>query len=508
MSQFLCLIFVLTFSFAALGDANVYSEGTHFAGIETKYDTEAFLGLPYAQPPVGQLRWKAPRKVRLAPSYKAKSLPKPCAQVGNMFANVPPEQFGKPVGSEDCLYLNIWRPQQASAQKRPVFFWIHGGSNTKGAANDPNYDGAFFAQKNDAVFVSVSYRLGLFASFLHPSLKNGNTLDDSGNYVTLDLIEALKWVHTHIEQFGGDPDNIIIAGQSAGCMNVWGLLQSPLAKNLFNGAICSAGMPNAYPPMVVEKRSENLLFDLLIADSLVKNTDEAQAYVKRTGPQTMRKYLLKKTPEELLAIPRFIVPTQHVTDGVVIPREGLAGVLLGNYNRVPLIMGATSDEATYFAGLAMFEPTEIELYKMLNDGKQYSKSDIIKSGYVPTYNTVIKASSLSMSATLAGIAQSLRLTNQAIYKYEFTWKDTPAPWNEVFKSFHGLDAIFYLGNFVEDRPGFSRFAWNSANKESRETLRETMSHYFKSFLHHGNPNMGHHLEEWPSYSESSEVIKF
>ena len=507
LNLFYVLIFLISVHPSFAGTM-VFSEGTTFIGKNTSYETEAFLGLPYAQPPVGNLRWKAPRRIRLASRYYAQKQAPVCAQVGNSFSNSVPGDFGKPVGSEDCLYLNIWRPRKESNTKRPVFFWIHGGSNTKGTANDPNYDGAYFAQKNDAIFVSVNYRLGLFASFLHPSLKNGNALDDSGNYVTLDLIEALKWVGTHIEQFGGDPDNIVIAGQSAGCMNVWGLLHSPLARNLFNGAICSAGLPNAYPKIVVQERSESLLYDLLIADGIAKDEDEARAYVRKNGPQTIRKYLLSKSPKELLSIPRFIVPTQHVSDGVVLPIEGLTGIFVGRYNRVPMIIGSTIDEGSYLVGATMFKPTEAELYKMMNDGRYYSRSDIIRADSLSKFDSVTRASSRTLLTSLEGIAQGLRPFNRNLYKYEFTWKETPEPWRSIFGSFHGLDAVFYLGNFVIDRPAFGRFAWTASNRRSREELREKMSRYFKSFLHHGNPNVGHDLKEWPSYSDHGRSIRF
>ena len=508
VSKLIYAAFLLLFIQSSFGNTEVHSEGTRFIGKNTKYGTEAFLGIPYAQPPIGNLRWKAPRKVHLATRVKAQSLPPVCAQVGNMFSNTAPETFGKAVGSEDCLYLNIWRPKVESNVKRPVFFWVHGGSNTKGTANDPNYDGAYFAQANNAIYVSVNYRLGLFASFLHSSLETGNSLDDSGNLVTLDLIEALKWVRSHIEQFGGDPDNVIIAGQSAGCMNVWGLLQSPLAKNLFNGAICSAGLPNAYPKIIVKERSEGLLYDLLVADGTVKDTAGAKLYVKKVGPQTIRKYLLGKKPSELLSIPRFVVPTQHVSDGVVLPYSGLAGILVGRYNRVPLILGSTVDEGTYLAGAPMFKPSEENLFRMMNDGRHYSKSDIIKPESISKFDSITKTASKTLLVTMEGIAQSLRPYNKSIYKYEFTWKETPSPWRDIFGAFHGLDAIFYLGNFVEDKPSFGRFAWNSSNKRSREALREKMSQYFKSFLHHGNPNTGHEEKEWPSYSEQAKSIKF
>lgn len=500
---------VLTLAANAQARVAISSQGTEFLGIKTSSNVEAFLGIPFAQAPVGNLRWKAPRDIELPAVFSAKKLGSICAQLGNMFSGVSTSLYGKPIGSEDCLYLNIWKPRVITGAPKPVFFWIHGGSNSKGTANDPNYDGSYFAETNDAIYVSVNYRLGLFGAFAHDALGTGNRADDSGNYVTLDLIQALKWVQTNISQFGGDPHRVIIAGQSAGCINIWGLLQSPLAKDLFHGAICSAGIPNSYPKIVVEERAKSLLIDLFVKDKRGSNDSEAREHLKKQNLLFIKKYLLSKTTEELLSIPRSIMPTQHISDGYVIPSAGLSGITLGQYNKVPLILGSTSNEGTYLFGVPMLKTSEAELYTMINNtGVKYNRKDFIDEDFLSSFESITSAGSKSLLLTLNSLAQMLRLYQNNIYVYKFAWHQSPEPWNDIFKSFHGLDAVFYIGNFVDNAPSFTRFAWTKENKESREQLRDHMSHYFKAFLHHGNPNYGNSLARWPDYSKNSDQIIF
>jgi len=478
-------------------------------GLNGRYDTEAFLGVPYAAPPIGDLRWRAPK----APAsfngiFHAKKVSHICPQLGNMFANVEPEDFGQVVGNEDCLYLNLWRPKEPSKKLRPVVFWIHGGSNTKGTALDPSYDGAFMAKHDDVVFVSANYRLGVFGAFVHPALETGNKADDSGNYVTLDLIAVLKWIRYNAESFGGDPHNVTIAGQSAGCMNVWGLLQSPLAEHLFHKAICSAGLPNAYPSKIVEMRSNDLLKELLVADGTVKSKDEAQDFIDAQSNAAMGRYLRSKSPAEILAIKRFIIPTQHVQDGYVIPWAGLAGVSVGNYNRVPMILGNTDDEGTYLVGSQFLRISDRELYELINTpNADFTRRDIIKADYVSKFDTLTRAGSESINGMAFTIAKYLSVYQDKVYRYNFQWRNTPQPWQDIFGAIHGMDAMFYLGNFVTGQKTYARFAWTPENRTDRQRLRSQMTRYFKGFFHETDPNV-YRTEEDPEWKSNSGIMIF
>jgi len=209
----------------------------------------AWLGVSYAKPPVGNLRWKPPVDPdSWTGSKKAQASGQACAQVGSMYG---PPSFGsayetaanvfwKPVGSEDCLYLNIYSPITSQAgSKLPVFFFIHGGSNRVGAAS--LFDGSVLAKNTNSIVVFVGYRLNLFGWLTHPALRTGEPLNDSGNYGLLDIIQALKFVKNNISNFGGDPNNVTISGQSAGALNVNSLILSPVAAGLFHKAMPMSG---------------------------------------------------------------------------------------------------------------------------------------------------------------------------------------------------------------------------------------------------------------------------
>ncbi|MEZ5572562.1 MAG: carboxylesterase family protein [Halioglobus sp.] len=207
-------------------------------------NTYAWLGIPFAAAPVGDLRWRAPRPVKPWQTVRETiAFREPCVQLSGPLDGLPDDDRAV-VGSEDCLYLNVWAPRAHSSagdDKLPVMFWIHGGGNTIGTAN--TYPGNHLAGGEQVVVVTINYRLGFFGWMSHPALRgmDRDALDSSGNYANLDMIAALKWVQANIANFGGDPDNVTIFGESAGGRNVFALLASPLAKGLFHRAISQSG---------------------------------------------------------------------------------------------------------------------------------------------------------------------------------------------------------------------------------------------------------------------------
>ncbi|TGX54041.1 carboxylesterase family protein [Sphingomonas gei] len=200
-------------------------------------DVRIFKGIPYAQPPVGTMRWKPPAElppwqgVRKATSFGPACV-QPRPRTPGIYTN-PPERT-----SEDCLTLNIWAPQNAKAA--PVFVWIHGGALVGGYSHEPMYDGARMAARGGAVVVSINYRLGILGYLAHPELSKESAEGVSGNYGLLDQIAALRWVQRNIAAFGGDPGNVTIAGESAGALSVMYLMASPLARGLFHKAIAQS----------------------------------------------------------------------------------------------------------------------------------------------------------------------------------------------------------------------------------------------------------------------------
>ncbi|TXH30291.1 MAG: carboxylesterase family protein, partial [Cyclobacteriaceae bacterium] len=203
----------------------------------------SFKGIPFAAPPIGELRWKEPQPAKPWPGvltcnqFSASPMqnkPAPFAMWTGEFI-APPEPL-----SEDCLYLNVWTPAKSANEKLPVLMWIYGGGFVSGSAACAVYDGEALA-KEGIIFVSINYRVGVFGFLSHPDLTNESGRNASGNYALLDQLAALKWIKANIGAFGGDPDKVTIAGQSAGSFSVQALVASPLSKGLFRGAIAHSG---------------------------------------------------------------------------------------------------------------------------------------------------------------------------------------------------------------------------------------------------------------------------
>lgn len=464
-------------------------------------NTHAFLGIPFAQPPVGSLRWRAPQPpVPWTGSRAATSLPPMCAQVGSFFGEPDPATFGQPVGSEDCLYLNVWRPN-SSAENLPVFFWIHGGSNIKGSSREPLYNGAYLAGKANMVVVTVQYRLGMLGFLNHPALKTGDARDDSGNYATLDLVRGLDWVRSNARAFGGNPDQVTVAGQSAGCINTWGLLQSPLAAGKFHRAICMSGIPNGYPAAVGTLAAGSLVDNLLVDTGRASTLAQAAAQRLAMSNAQIRDLLRNATAAQIMKYtPSPIVPG-HFTDGTVIRAGGLADVVAGLYNKVPLMIGSTHDEGSYFAySFGMGRPSASEFWQMANDAPAGSVSfnDLIKPEFQPIYTPTHEAITYALDLTIDNVVRLLRLSSGAnrLYRYNFNWRDTPAPWKSTFGAFHGIDVALLFGNYVTAQPNFMHFAWDGTNAASRKALSDKFIGYVSTFARTGEPS---HLFDGQTY---------
>jgi para-nitrobenzyl esterase len=194
--------------------------------------------IPYAKPPIGSLRWKAPRELKTPDNVIEKQENNHCVQEPSSMGGAPGE--GILTGEEDCLYLDIKTPKKRSSELLPVMFWIHGGGNTSGLKDIYNF--STMVNKHNVIVVSINYRLGAFGWFAHPAIQdNHEGIDKTSNFGTLDIIEALKWVNKNIEHFGGNPENITIFGESAGGHNVLSLLVAPQSKGLFHKAISQSG---------------------------------------------------------------------------------------------------------------------------------------------------------------------------------------------------------------------------------------------------------------------------
>jgi para-nitrobenzyl esterase len=312
-------------------------------GFNDASNTWSWQGIPYARPPVGKLRWKAPITPKAWKGIReTKSFSEKCSQF---------ELDGSFNGSEDCLYLNVWRP--ATQEKDlPVYFWIHGGGNSVGSASDANIYGNRLAANANMVVVTINYRLGPMGWFIHECLEDDDPVNSSGNYGTLDIIEALKWVKKNIKEFGGNPGNVTIAGESAGGTNVLSLLISPIAKGLFHKAISQSGSLNPYSKADGYASADSVIASIIDADPDAVPED----YDEPSELSELAKYLRSRTAEEIFSaypssgLGGMLSDFPNVfADGVVIHSDGAAA--LNNpdtYNQVPTILGSTKEEIKAF----------------------------------------------------------------------------------------------------------------------------------------------------------------
>ena len=475
-------------------------------GVADVNNTQSWRAIPYAAPPVGELRWRAPRNPSAWSGVRdASQFSSICSQLGSFFGAPNPATFGQPIGSEDCLYLNVWRPK-SSESNLPVLFWIHGGSNLKGAASELTYNGANFARKANAIVVSVNYRVGSLGWLYNSALHDGDVLDNSGNFATLDLVKSLEWVRDNIQQFGGNPNNVTIAGQSAGCINAWGLLQSPLADALVDRMVCMSGLPNAYPTALGQAQSNGVIDELLVEKGYASDTVQAALFRQGKSDAWLRSFLRGLPAADIVRHTPSPVLMGHFTDGHVIPWAGYVDLIAGGYHKVPMILGTTKDEGTYFAGelFGFFKPDHAQMWDLVNNQNpaNLSISDVIKPELYPAYRPVHRALSLGVDLTVDNICRYLRLQQGNIYRYNFDWDDAPAPWQEAFGAVHGMDVPFMFGNFpVAPQQDLFRFVSSSANLNQRTALSNTFIKYLSQFIRTGNPNAAFDgLPEWYDWS--------
>jgi para-nitrobenzyl esterase len=458
------------------GGVNVRTLCGRVEGQASGEEVTVWKGIPYAKPPVGYLRWKAPRDPDpWSGTLKAFKFGSEATQYGLIAGSIE--------GSEDCLYLNVWRPASKETDL-PVYFWIHGGGNSMGAASDKGYDGANLAGNCNIVVVTVNYRLGPLGWFTCGALRSdepGAESDNSGNYGTLDLIKALNWVENNIAAFGGDPDRVTVAGESAGAINIFSLLISPLAEGLFHGAIAESGMPIALPVAAGEASAREAIMKLLVADGTAPDKTAAEARLNQMSDAEINLYLRAKTASQLLgayentAFGMISFPFIF-EDGTVIPETGFGGLETGDYpNKVPIIIGSNKEETKIFLA---FADAELRRNKALYQKVASVTSDLWK---------------------VKGVDEIARaLTGQsgqpAVYVYQFLWGAADASGTSVIPgdngfwlgACHALDVPFFFGkwNFFDMLSGM---VFDEQNRPGRESLSNQMQAYVAQFVRTGDP---------------------
>ncbi len=473
------------------GDAAVGTLYGPVTGFEDTADTWVWKAIPYAEPPVGPLRWKAP--IDPAPWSDSRDETEYCSEC-------PQYDIGNDiVGSEDCLYLNIWRPRSEETGL-PVYFWIHGGGNSGGSASSDTYNGARIAGTSDMVVVTVNYRLGPLGWFTSPALRSGepgHEMDDSGNYGTLDLIKALEWVRDNVEAFGGDPDNVTIAGESAGAINVFSLVISPPAEGLFHRAIAQSGIPITNPLSDGEESARDLALKLLVNDGTAGDEADATARLDSMSAAKLQSYLRSKTPDELLAgyesaLFGMIAFPFIFEDGTVIPETGFETLEQGTYpSKVPMVIGSNKDETKLFLFLDPAFVGKDELYQRVT---AYT-SDLWKAVGVDE------------------VARALRSNEDQpdVYVYQFLWGAAgeagesvlPDPWGARLGACHGLDIPFFFGS-DDSFESLGSVLFTEQNRPGKEALSAAMMAYAASFARTGDPNPTEGgLVEWEPWSNAA-----
>ncbi|MEJ2110349.1 MAG: carboxylesterase family protein [Acidobacteriota bacterium] len=444
----------------------------------------SYKGIPFAQPPVGDLRWKEPQPVEpWTDVKKADAFGPACMQTANSMGNSAPV-------SEDCLYINVWTPAQKTDEKLPVIFWIYGGGFSGGSTSIPMYDGTGFARKG-VVLVSGAYRVGPFGFLAHPELSSESGRG-SGTYGLADMIAGLEWVQENIGLFGGDPSNVTIFGHSAGGMAVNILSASPVAKGLFSRAICMSGGSMA-PLQTSNQGGMGLGIPTLeLAEA------SGREFLEKLGAADLKSARALKAEEIQGALgggmggggPRF----RPVADGYIVPSDLYSIYQAGNFNDTPILLGNTSAELGGFGGRRTVTPEAFERQIRAQYGPH---ADAILSVYPhATDDEAAKASTdISRESTFSWSTWTwARLQTEkgqgGAYLYYY---DHHAP--DAAGSGHGSDVPYAFQTLSPGPQG-------EPNPEDLK-LSDMISSYWVNFARTGDPN-GPGLPEWPAFAEDDQ----
>lgn len=512
--------------------------------------TLAWKGIPFAKAPTGALRWKAPVDPDAwSGTRPATQFANACVQYGRIYGPGANNTYdatiattlNQAVGNEDCLYLNIWRPA-GEAKNLPVIVFIHGGSNVSGYTADPVYDGAALAKAANAVVVTPNYRLGIFGWFNLPQLKEGsNAADDSGNFGTLDNIKALQFINRNIANFGGDAGNVTVMGQSAGAIDVYALLTSPLmvganpklmhrAMPMSGGISLASNLPagsiaTLSPASASLAQGNALLNELVIADGLAADSAGAQAYVATQTPAQIAAYLRGKTPSTLLATlltrlaPFGLAGSGPIPEGTVLPTDPIAAIAAGNYLKVPVLASTTRDEAKLFPTFLALSPSLggasgrlVSDATLFNTQFNYNPDAAptvtidqwIPAQYLPVDTPVTGfnartdlLNAIFFGASRDNVLNTLKAQQAEVWYYRFDWDEEPAPWNDIYGAAHAFDLPFVFGNFGPSL--FAKVANSSANRVGRLDLSDAMMKTVAAFARSGDPNHAALGVAWPAW---------
>ena len=496
-------------------------EGKDLSGIHI------FKGVPFAAPPVGNLRWKAPQPaqkwegVRQAKEYG----PNPMQEA--LFGDM---NFGTKKNSEDCLYLNIWTPAKTMKEKLPVLIYFNGGGLMAGSGSEARYAGDAMARKG-IISITANYREGIFGFFAHPQLSKETSYKGSGNYGFMDQVAAIQWVKDNIEAFGGDPNRITIVGESAGSISVSALMASPLCKGLFAQAMGSSGSVMGFKKIQTLKEAEQQGVALAqeIAEKIAQQKNSEKGNDKKNGKKNAKKVgknvgmknlndLRALPAEELMKLASVKNMPSAIVDGYFLTEQPTETFAKGNQTKVPLLIGGNNQEMTPWAVLMGKQPTvdnlkagakatfgEENIDELFRLYGIHSDKDVLEQ---PGINL---ASDLFLDYSTWKWGNMHKLTSgQPVYRYRYCHprpamaikgkvaglaggvvdaKEGAAPIPQDKGAVHSADIEYAMGTLPTNRV----YDWQPEDY----MISDIFSQYYVNFVKTGNPN-GLGLVEWPS----------
>ena len=453
----------------------------------TENGMTVYKGIPFAAPPVGNLRWRAPeRPASWSGVHSADKFAPACMQT--QLVNAALGMDAVPT-SEDCLYLNVWTPARSPADRLAVMVWIYGGGFTNGATSLRAYDGANLAKKG-VVVVSLAYRLGAFGFLAHPQL-TAEQGGHSGNYGLLDQIAGLRWVKRNIAAFGGNPNRVTIFGESAGGISVSMLAASPLAKGLFQGAISESG-GNFAPAKQANEGGENM-------ENLATAEKHGAAFLAKLGAASIAEARKRSAEDILKSSPPGLGGAWPIFDGYVLLGDQYKLYQAGRYNDTPILIGTNSDEGALFVA----SMTSVAYLKTIHAG--YGEyADKILAAYPGGSDAEALRSARDMfrDATFAWPTWSwARLQSKSgkgkVFVYYFSHRPN-YPQMPQFKDWgaaHAGEIAYVFGNFTSAMPA----------KPADRTVSDEVSSYWVNFAKTGDPN-GSGLPHWPTFTDANSQV--
>ena len=474
------IVFLLHFVGTALASPVAIESGT-LEGVHADGLT-VYKGVPFAAAPVGDLRWQSPQPVQpWSGVRKADTFAPACMQKGvSMPGETPP-----PV-SEDCLYLNIWTPTRVASEHLPVLVWIYGGGYTNGSASMPLYWGDRLAHKG-VIVVTIAYRLGPLGYLAHPELTRESPHRSSGNYGLLDQIAALAWIRQNIKAFGGDPQQVTIAGQSAGSMAVSELMASPLAKGLFQRAIGESGglfEPTQLAPGYLLANAEH----------------DGEKYATSLGATSLK--ALRGLPASDLLGGNAGKVSHPVIEPYVLPMSPYDAFASGQQNDVPLLLGSNAEEARALTDVSGVKASSFDADLEKSFGALPAP---LLAAYPHATDEQARAARLGLERDLrfgwdmwAWARLQAETGHHPVYYYAFEQRP-PFPAGSVYAGWGAshFAELWYVFDHLDQTP----WHWSTADRK----LAETISNYWTNFVKSGNPN-GRGVPVWPAFSAKNNQV--